>query len=247
MDKRDKQQAEQMQLFRQQQTEQMQLFRQHLETRDTQHAEQIDSLRQQLHSEQKKNENNSQELVRVHQQVANLTKEINKVTQGLDDDIDYENLTDDELLNAYLANHGTGAVEEFKEGEQPDDELSTTSSSFSRDPTIAPCAAAGTSKFIQRTEGRAAKDPGAPAATSPATAAKVDKACKAPAATTQPTKRTPSKDTTMTDFFNPKRSASPPTATTNDKSALVPLKKKKSTKSKSKSGQTITKAAQGRS
>ena len=47
----------------------------------------------------------------------------------------------------------------------------------------APCAAASTSKFIRRTEGGAAKDPGAPVATPPATAAKVDKARKAPAAT----------------------------------------------------------------
>ena len=110
---------------------------------------------------------------------------------------------------------------------------------------IAPYAAASTSTFIRRNEGGAAKDHGATVATPPATAAKVDKACKALAATTQITKRTPTQDVTMKDYFNSKRSASPPTATTNDKSALVPLKKKKSTKFKS--GQAITKAAQGRS
>ena len=172
-----------------------------------------------------------------------------------------------QILNAYLANHGDRAVEEFKEGDQPDDEFSTTSSSFSRDPTIAPCAAASNNKFIRRTEGRAAKDPGAPAATPPATAAKVDKACKAPAATTQPTKRTATTDNTntmmdyytssqasstatkentntMMDYYNNSQTSST-TTKTNDKSKLVPLKKKKTTKFKS--GQAITKAAQGRS
>merc|ERR1712127_1142881 len=107
MDKRDKQQAEQMQLFRQQ-----------LETRDTQHAEQLDSLRQQLHSEQKKNENNSQELVRVHQQVANLTKEIKKVTQGLDDGIEFESYNHNDSIDEFLANYGREEGEEYKEGEQ---------------------------------------------------------------------------------------------------------------------------------
>ena len=103
---------------------------------------------------------------------------------------------------------------------------------------------ASTSKFIRRTEGGAAKDPGAPVATPPATAAKVDKARKAPAATTQPTKRTATQDNTMMDYYNNSNTL-PTTTKTNDKSKLVPLKKKKTTKFKS--GQAITKAAQGRS
>jgi len=264
MEVREQQFAEQMEMRERHHAEQM-------EKKDQQGEEQFNALRQQMQEQQQKNsqqmqeqqqknsqqmqeqqQKNSQQIAQVHQQnqgliqqVANLTKEINKVTQGLYDDFDFDNLNHEEIFNAYLANPDNGAVEEYKEGEQPDDEFSTTSSSSPRDLTIAPCAAASNKKFIRRTEGGAAKDPGTPAATSPAIAAKVDKACKAPAATTQPTKRTPSKDTTMTDFFNSKRSASPPTATTNDKSALVPLKKKKSTKFKS--GQTITKAAQGRS
>ena len=251
---RDQQHAEQMEMRERQHAEQM-------EKKDQQREEQFNALRQQMQEQQQKNsqqmqeqqQKNSQQIAQVHQQnhgliqqVANLTKEINKVTQGLDDDIDYDNLNHDELLTAYLASHDNRAVEEFKEGDQPDDEFSTTSSSFSRDPTIAPCAAASNNKFIRRTEGRAAKDPGAPAATPPATAAKVDKACKAPAATTQPTKRTTTTDNTntMMDYYTNSQ-ASSTTTKTNDKSKLVPLKKKKATKFKS--GQAITKAAQGRS
>ena len=227
-----------------------------MEKKDQQREEQFKALRQQM---EMKDQKNSQLIAQVHQQnqqmqqqnqgliqqVANLTKEINKVTQGIDDDLDFDSYTHDDILNSYLASHGTGAVEEFEEGDQPDDELSTTSSSFSRDLTITR-AAASTSKFIRRTEGRAAKDPGAPAATPPATAAKVDKACKAPAATTQPTKRTTTTDNTntMMDYYTNSQ-ASSTTTKTNDKSKLVPLKKKKATKFKS--GQAITKAAQGRS
>ena len=255
MEMRDRHHAEQMEKKDQQREEQFNALRQQMQEQQQKNSQQMQEQQQKNSQQmQEQQQKNSQQIAQVHQQnqgliqqVANLTKEINKVTQGLYDDFDFDNLNHEEIFEAYLANPDNGAVEEYKEGEQPDDEFSTTSSSFPRDLTIAPCAAASNKKFIRRTEGRAAKDPGTPAATSPAIAAKVDKACKAPAATTQPTKRTPSKDTTMTDFFNSKRSASPPTATTNDKSALVPLKKKKSTKSKSKSGQTITKAAQGRS
>ena len=199
MDKRDKQQAEQMQLFRQQQTEQMQLFRQHLETRDTQHEEQMDSLCQQLHSEQKKNENDSQELVRVHQQVANLTKEIKKVTQGLDDEIEFESYNHNDSIDEFLANYGREEVEEYKEGEQTEDE---------------PCAAASTSKVIRRTEGSASRDHEESAAN---------------AITTQKT----SKVTRMSDYFSVNKRSHSPTTTTNNKSAIVPSKKTKSTTSKS--------------
>ena len=262
---REQQYAEQMEMRERHHAEQM-------EKKDQQREEQFNALRQQMQEQQQKNsqqmqeqqqknsqqmqeqqQKNSQQIAQVHQQnhgliqqVANLTKEINKVTQGIDDDIDYENYTHDAIFNAYLAEHENGAVEEYKEGEQPDDEFSTTSSSFPRDLTIAPCAAASNKKFIRRTEGRAAKDPGTPAATSPAIAAKVDKACKAPAATTQPTKRTTTTDNTntMMDYYTSSQASSTATKT-NDKSKLVPLKKKKATKFKS--GQAITKAAQGRS
>ena len=210
-----------------------------MELKDQKNSQLIAQVLQQNQQVQQQNQG-------LIQQVANLTKEFNKVTQGLDDDIDYDNLTHDEILNEYLANHCERAVEEFKEGEQPDDEFSTTSSSFSRDPTIAPFAAASNKKFIRRTKGRAAKDPGAPAATPPATAAKVDKACKAPVATTQPTKRTTTTDNTntMMDYYTSSQ-ASSTTTKTNNKSKLVPLKKK--TNTKFKSGQAVTKAAQGRS
>ena len=185
----------------------MQLFRQHLETRDKQHAEQMESLRQQLHIEQTKNENNSQELVRVHQQVTKLTNKITKLTQGLDNEIEFDSYNHDDSIDEFLANYGNEAVEEYKEDEQKEDE---------------PCAAASTSKVIRRTEGSASRDHEESIATHTAPAA-------AKTITTQKT----SKDSRMSDYFSINKRSHSPTTTTNNKSAIVPSKKTKSTTSKS--------------
>ena len=76
-----------------------------MKKQDQQHEEQFNALRQQ---KELKDQKNSQQIAQVHQQnhgliqqVANLTKEINNVTQGFDDDIDFDNLNHEEIFEAY--------------------------------------------------------------------------------------------------------------------------------------------------
>ena len=164
--------------------------------------------------EHQQNKDNRQVMI---QQVTNLTNAVNKLTQGIDSDLDFDSYSQEEILNEYLANtYGTGAVEESKEGDQPEDQPSSTSSSLSCDTLIAPCDETSTATYIRRINGGASTDN---ATTQPPPAEEARKASADNQIVAQPSPT----DVEMKESYN-KRSLSPPT-TTNSITTIVQLKK----------------------